>query len=325
MLRDRSAKVQNGPMFDWNDLRSFLAVARTGSTLAAGRTLRVSQTTVARRINALEAALGLTLFERRQAGYALTPTGEALLDQAEAVEAAVTGFGDAAGAQAREVSGTVKLTTQEIHVLTILSPILRDLHVAHPAIHIELDTSEQVRDLAAGAADIALRSMASPTGGGLVGRRIAPDPWTVYCSRAYADAHGVPRNRTPSFAAIRSSAAAARMSARLYEAWLERHQLEDAVAIRQASVTGLLAAVRSGFGLAALPSFIADHDPDLIRCLPPRRHDKVDLWLLTHERLRHVPRVRVVLDFLARAADAAGEGTKARLRRPGSGACRGSG
>lgn len=284
-------------MFDWNDLRSFLAVARTGSTLAAGRALRVSQTTVARRINALEGALGLTLFERRQAGYALTPTGEALLDQAEAVEAAVTGFGDVAGAQAREVSGTVKLTTQEIHVLTVLSPILRDLHVAHPAIHIELDTSEQVRDLAAGAADIALRSMASPTGGGLVGRRIAPDPWTVYCSRAYADAHGVPQSNGE----LRNHPLIGGGGANVgpyYEAWLRRHQLEDAVAIRQASVTGLLAAVRSGIGLAALPSFIADNDPDLIRCLPPSPHDKVELWLLTHERLRHEPRVRVVLDFL---------------------------
>lgn len=297
MLRDRSAKVQNGPMFDWNDLRSFLAVARTGSTLAAGRTRRVSQTTVARRINALEAALGLTLFERRQAGYALTPTGEALLEQAQAVEAAVTRFGDAAGAQAREVSGTVKLTTQEIYVVTILSPILRDLHAAHPAIHIELDTSEERRDLAAGVADIALRSSVSPTGGGLVGRRIAPDPWTLYCSRGYAEAHGVPRNG-PELRGHPIIGGGGGGVGPAYEAWLRRHHLEDAVAIRQASVTGLLAAVRSGFGLAALPSFIADHDPDLIRCFPPAENDKVALWLLTHERVRHVPRVRVVLDFL---------------------------
>src|SRR4051812_41895210 len=79
MLRSLPAKVQNGPMFDWNDLRSFLAVARTGSTLAAGRSLGVSQTTAARRVAALEGAVGLVLFERRQAGYALTPAGEALL------------------------------------------------------------------------------------------------------------------------------------------------------------------------------------------------------------------------------------------------------
>ena len=73
-------------MLDWNDLRYFLAVAREGSTLAAGRELRVSQTTVARRIAALEAALGFPLFEKRQAGYALTPAGEELLERAEQVE-----------------------------------------------------------------------------------------------------------------------------------------------------------------------------------------------------------------------------------------------
>lgn len=88
-------------MFDWNDLRAFLAVAETGSTLAAGRRLRVSQTTAARRVAALEAALGLTLFERRQAGYALTPNGEALLEAARAVEGAATGFAEAGAALSR--------------------------------------------------------------------------------------------------------------------------------------------------------------------------------------------------------------------------------
>src|SRR3546814_252239 len=70
------------------------------------------------------------------------------------------------------------------------------------------------------------------------------------------------------------------------------------VAIHHGTVTGMLAAVRSGFGLAVLPSFIADRDPDLVRCLPPLEGDPASLWLLTHERLRHTPRVRVVMAFL---------------------------
>src|SRR3546814_12517915 len=102
MWRNHSAKVQNvattrqvqdDAMFDWNDLRYFIAVAETGSTLAAGRTLRVSQTTVARRVAALEEALGLPLFERRQAGYTTTPAGAAFLGGATPVGAAVTGLG----------------------------------------------------------------------------------------------------------------------------------------------------------------------------------------------------------------------------------------
>ncbi len=192
MLRPRAAKVQNVAM-DWDDVRHFLAVARTGSTLAGGKALRVSQTTAARRVAALERTLGLALFERSQAGYRLTAAGEALLDGAGRMEAAAETLAAAAAAQARAVSGTVRLTTEELYVITILAPILRDLHAAFPAIRIELDTTERVRDLAADEADIALRSSVSPTGGGLVGRRIADDAWTVYCSTGYAAAHGIPR------------------------------------------------------------------------------------------------------------------------------------
>jgi molybdate transport repressor ModE-like protein len=93
-------------MLCWNDLRFFLAVARTGSTLAGAKALKVSQTTAARRVAALEEALGLQLFERRQAGYALTPAGEALVAQAEGVERAAGAFAEVAAAQARDASGS---------------------------------------------------------------------------------------------------------------------------------------------------------------------------------------------------------------------------
>jgi DNA-binding transcriptional LysR family regulator len=106
-------------MFDWNDLRYFLAVAEAGSTLAAGRALRVSQTTVARRITALEEALELQLFDRQQSGYVLTPAGEALLAKGKAVADASADFARAASAQARDLSGTVRLTTLELYAVTI--------------------------------------------------------------------------------------------------------------------------------------------------------------------------------------------------------------
>lgn len=284
-------------MLDWNDLRHFLAVARTGSTLAAGRTLRVSQTTAARRVAALEAELGLTLFERRPAGYRLTPAGEALVERAEAMESAASSFADAAANQSREVSGTVKLTVDEIYAVTLLAPLLRDLHDAHPAIRIELDTTEEKRDLAAGEADVALRMTDRPTGGGLVGRRITTDNWTIYCSRGYADAHGRPRSRRElkGHAFIGGGGPGVWI---YYRRWLEANGLADSVTMQHGTSTGLLAAVRAGVGLAVLPSLIADLDPDLIRCLPPEPGNERGLWLLTHERLRHTPRVRAVLDFL---------------------------
>ncbi|MEQ8309065.1 MAG: LysR family transcriptional regulator [Sphingopyxis sp.] len=285
-------------MYDWNDLKAFLAVAESGSTLAAAQAMRVSQTTVARRIAALEAATGVTLFERRQAGYALTPVGEAMLASAMAVRDAADRFGEAAGARSRDAGGTVSVTVMEIIAVTILPPILRDLRAEHPGIHIQLDTADEPRDLAAGAADIAIRSSKQPSGAGLVGRRIADNPWTVYCSRDYADRNGVPHNREQLAAHPFIGGGGGVWEP--YRAWLRQYGLEEAVVMQYDTATGLLSGVRAGMGLSVLPAYIADREPDLIRCLPPKSDDTTGLWLLTHERLRHVPRVRLVLDFLAR-------------------------
>lgn len=286
-------------MLDWNDLRYFLAVARDGSTLAASRALRVSQTTVARRIAALEAALGFPVFEKRQAGYVLTPVGKDLVERAEQVERAAGGFEDAAAAQSRDVSGTVKITTEEVYAITILAPLLRELHEKYPDIVIELDTSQQVRDLGAGEADISLRSTKnnSQLAAGLVGRQLCVDDWALYCSADYAARHGVPKNR----AQLKKHAFIGGGGGNLwihYQHWLQSLGLESQVAMHHATSGGLLSGVRSGFGIAVLPCVVADADPDLVQCLPPTSEHGRILWLFTHERCRHTPRVRAVIDFL---------------------------
>ena len=286
-------------MLDWNDLRYFLAVARDGSTLAAAKGLRVSQTTVARRISALEAALGFPLFEKRQAGYALTPAGEELRSRAEQVEQAAEAFSEAASAKSRDVSGTVKITTEEVYAITILAPLLRELHETYPDIVIELDTSQQVRDLGAGEADISLRSTKkdSQLAAGLVGRQLCIDDWALYCSRDYAARHGVPTTR----AEMKKHPFIGGGGGHLwihYQAWLQALGLESQVAMHHATSGGLLSGVRSGFGIAVLPCVVADGDPDLVRCVPPPAEHGRILWLFTHERCRHTPRVRAVIDFL---------------------------
>ncbi len=285
-------------MFDWNDLRYFLAVAREGSTLAAARKLRTSQTTVARRIAALEAALGMPLFDKRQAGYSLTPGGFDLMTRAEDVEASAIGFADAAAAQSRDISGTVKVTTEEVYSITLLAGILRELHERHPEIVIELDTNQQVRDLGAGEADISLRSTESANQpSGLVGRQLCTDDWALYCSRDYAARHGAPH----SIADLKDHPFIGGGGGNLwihYQAWLKMLRLESQVAMHHATSGGLLSGVRSGFGIAVLPCIVADADPDLIQCLPPRAQHERILWLFTHERCRHTPRVRAVIDFM---------------------------
>jgi DNA-binding transcriptional LysR family regulator len=286
-------------VLDWNDLKYFLAVARQGSTLAAAKSLRTSQTTVARRVAAMERALGIHLFEKRQAGYALTPDGQNLVGRAEAVEVALQGFSDAASAQSRSVSGTVKITTEEIYAITILAPLLRELHEAYPDIVIELDTSQAVRDLGAGEADISLRSTKQETQlpAGLVGRQLGVDDWALYCSRDYGTRNGVPRNR----AQLKKHSFIGGGGGNLwihYQNWLQSLGLEEQVAMHHATSGGLLSGVRSGFGIAVLPCVVADADPDLVQCLAPRGDHGRKLWLFTHERVRHTPRVRPLPDDL---------------------------
>ena len=284
-------------MLDWNDVRYFLAVAETGSTLAAGRKLGVSQTTAARRVTALEVALGVTLFERRAAGYRLTEQGQALLPFARDVSNRADKLVDAATLSVRDASGTVRLTVAEIYGVTVLAPILRDLHQAHPRIRIDLDTTEEVRDLAGGAADIALRCCVRPTGAGLIGRRVGTDNWNVYCSRGYAAAHGRPQRRRELAGHTMIGGGEPRIRS-YYQSWLERNNLMDAIAMQHDTSIGILSSVRAGIGIAALPCFVADQEPDLISCLRPDPENERGLWLLTHERLREVPRIRAVLDFL---------------------------
>ena len=284
-------------MMDWNDLRYFLAVADQGSTLAAGRALRVSQTTVARRIAALEESLGLQLFEKRQAGYTLTLAGEELVDRARQVELATDGFSEASAALVRDCSGVVRITTQEIFANTLLGPILKELHELHPQVVIEIDTQQELLDLGAGEADIALRSTAGEAPAGTVGRSLCIDDWTLYCSREYADRHGVPRRRKELLGHAIIGGGGGKLW-RHYEEWLRSLGLEGQVAMHHATSTGLLMAVRSGFGIAVLPCVVADGDPDLVQCIPPRANHNRSMWLLTHERVRHTPRVRLVIDFL---------------------------
>ena len=237
------------------------------------------------------------MFERRQAGYSLTEAGKELLGHARAVDAAANGLGEAASGYARDLSGTVRLTTEEIFANTVLGPLLRELHELHPQIVIDLDTERNIRDLGAGEADIALRSTASPQPAGVVGRRLCIDDWTLYCSRDYAKRHGVPKtkNELKNHALVGGGGG---NLGRAYGAWIHELGLDDQVAIHHSTSTGLLSAVRSGFGIAVLPCILADDEADLIRCLPPRRDHGRVMWLLTHERVRNTPRVRAVIDFL---------------------------
>jgi DNA-binding transcriptional LysR family regulator len=278
-------------MFDWNDLKFFLAVARDGSTLAAARTLKVSQATVSRRITLLEEVLGVELFARHASGYILTARGEALMPLAEGVETEVARFEAGLEAESRRLSGAVKLTTVESAASAWVIPALARLRESHPGIAVEVIASDTNLDLASGEADIAIRFGNRPEGDTLIVRRLAALEETVYASRELVTRLGRPVNAADLARYPLVADAAVR-----FNAWLEREVPEGRIVQRVNAISGILASVKSGIGAALLPCMIGDGARALVRLMPPIPELTTDCWLVTTDQARRQPHVRAAID-----------------------------
>ena len=281
-------------MIDWNDLRYFLSVAGAGSTSAAARQLGVNQSTVVRRIAALEHGLGLRLFNKRRDGYRLTPEGEALVQEATAVEASVQALTRRAAALDGALTGSLRVSS----VAMGLAPqLVNEFQRRHPGMKVILLIEDRYNDLSDGRADIALR--AGPPGNGtLVGRKLADISWAVYGSRGYVERYGSPAtpddlndHRLVGFEGAIEDITSAR--------WLRSVAPRCEFACRSNSVHGLLMAAKSGFGLALLPCEIGDAERDLIRVIGPQPELTVGFWILTHPPQRKRPKIRAFFDFMA--------------------------
>jgi DNA-binding transcriptional LysR family regulator len=297
-IAEGSAKMQNEPMFDWGDLRHFLAVARSGSTLAAAKLLCVNQTTVARRIATLEQALGERLFDRAAGGYRLTEVGAAMVQNAERVETEVEAFSRVIVQRSRKLSGVIRVTTNEVLADMLLTPWLGEFTERFSVVQVETIITERRLDLERGEADIAIRAAQTPiSGDGLVARRLARGKWGVYCSRSYAAEHGMPQS--PAQLVDHPIVAGMGMVADMEPDFMNRARAEGAV-IRSASssLVAVASAIRSGIGIGGLPCILGGLDPQLQRCFLYDESD-YDLMLITREEIRGLPHVRAFNDFIA--------------------------
>ncbi len=284
-------------MFDWNDLKYFLAVARHGSTLAAGRALEVDQTTVQRRVAELERRIGQALVKRQPTGYRLTEFGVAMLAHAERVEQAVRGFEQQVDAARDTAMGVVRVTCPEPIVLRLKqSALIERFHARYPGLRVEFVMSDRYLDLMKGEADIALRS-GDTDDGELVGRKLGDSLWAVYGSQRYVEQHGRPqqiedlaRHALIGFDDSLSNHRAA--------VWLRRVAPQGQIVARNNSVLGLVYSAKAGMGLAALPIPIGDAEPELVRILGPIA-ELTRIWrVLAAPDLRHTPRVSAFFDFI---------------------------
>ena len=289
-------------MFDWNDLRYFLAVAQHHSTTAAGRALKVDQSTVQRRLAELERRIGQPLVKRHPTGYRLTEFGQLLLPHAQDVERAVLGLQQNIGGAQREITGMVRVTCPEPLVYRITaSPLLERFNARYPGLKVEFLMSDRYLDLTKGEADIALRS-GDPQDGQLIGRKIADSLWAVYGSRKYVQQHGSPQD-LDGLAAHPLVGLDDSMSNHRASQWLRQAVPNGKVVARDNSVLGLIASVRAGVGLAALPTALGDAEPDLVRVLGPIP-ELARVWrILTTPELRRSPRVGAFFDFVVDQVD----------------------
>jgi DNA-binding transcriptional LysR family regulator len=264
---------------------------------AAAKTLGVTQSTVQRRVAELEERLGRQLVERHLGGYRLTELGQELQPAAESVESAVVGFERSLAASEKGLTGIIRVTCGSILADRLRrTPLIEAFHTRHPGLRVELVISDRFLDLSKREADLAIR-LGEPRDEALIGRKIGDAPWAVYASRGYVERHGRPHR--PEDIAQHAVIACGDPIAHYPGArWMQSVAPNATISTRSDNWPGLVLAVGSGAGLAALLVFQGDGENELVRVI-----DDIGLttpyYLLMHRDMQQTPRVRAFADFVA--------------------------
>ncbi len=283
---------------DWNHIRAFHATATTGSLSAAARTLGLTQPTLSRQVAALEAELGVSLFERIGRRLRLTGTGMELLDHVNDMSDAARSVAIAASGRVQGVRGRVSISTTDTYAAYILPPIIERIRREAPEITVAIMSSNALANLRHQEADIAIRHVA-PDDPALVGLHLHDSDAGFYAARTWIERHGMPARPEelagPELLGIED--------AERYIAHLRRIGIPmEAEAFRLVSDNSVVIweMVRRGMGVAAMLEEVATRTPGIVRLLPDLLSFAVPVWLVTHRELHSSRRIRVVHDILAR-------------------------
>lgn len=289
--------MDDSSAFDWNDIRIFLTVAREGSTLAASKKLTMNQTTVSRRMQALEQAMGLTLFERDTRGYSLTTQGSALLDAAASMEAAAENVALRANHLTRASDGKIRVTAAHSSMTHWVLPLISEFRKQNPDIYFETNAAEHYVSLENGEADIAIRAADKIDGDTLIIRKLPSVRWGIYCSKSYLAANGMPRTLDElSDHALLSYPEPMVQSVAVFK-WLDQHVDRDKIVSTVDSIITMSASLRTEEAVGVLPCVEGDPLPDLVMCFT---HVNLTsgLWLVASKEAYQEPRVRKFVKFV---------------------------
>ena len=275
--------------FDWDDLRYILSVAEAGSLAAAARRLGVNHTTVLRRINAFERSHGVRLFDRFPTGYALTAEGEQLLAAARSMSDVVDNLERKLRGRDLRLEGSIRLSTTDTLMASILPPVLAAFAKQHPETVLEISVTNVIADLTRHEADVAIRAAGKPPET-LVGRKLADVAWALYAAAGsdpitdLSEANWI----APDESLVRSA----------YARWLRENYPGARVAARSDSFVAMRDLAGQQIGIVALPCYLGDSSPDLLRVQDTVLADVTnELWVITHDDLRRTARIAAFLKF----------------------------
>ena len=284
------------PAPPWELLNAFLAVMRGGSLSSAARSLGVAQPTVRRQVEALEAALGAVLFTRSKAGLLPNEAAVAALGYVEVMASNAEALARSVSGSARSERGSVRVTCSEVIGVEVLPPMLVSLRAKHPQLDVELVATNRREDLLRREADVAVR-MVRPTQSALIAARVGSLPLGLFAHEDYLAAHPAPvkaRDLASQHCLIGSDRDRGVVDA------LRAKGVEvdpGSFALRTDSDLAQLAAVRAGLGVGVCQLAIARRTPALRRVLPSLGF-ALEVWVVMHEDLAGVRRVRAVFDHL---------------------------
>jgi DNA-binding transcriptional LysR family regulator len=285
---------------NWDDVRIFLAVARAGQILGAGRRLELNHATVSRRVAALEDSLGAKLFRRLTTGSELTPAGERFLAVAERMEADMIAARSELTGGDEAISGTVRIGAPDGFGVAFLASRLGALTAQHRDLRIQLVPVPRSFSLSRREADIAITTE-RPSEGRLVAQKLVDYSLGLYASRDYAQANGLPATQ----AELQNHRLIGYVPDLVFSpslAYAQEFSPDWDAAFSISSALGQVEAVRSGAGIGILHAFIARALPELmlVQAAKPIRRA---YWLVYHESVRPLLRIQVVAGFIIDAVE----------------------
>ena len=278
-------------LLKWDDLRCLLAVERAGTLSGAARLLRVDQTTVGSRLDALQVSLGTSLVERDEGGCRLTAAGSRAASTAARMDEAALELGRDIGGLDAGVDGTVRVATAGGFV-PVLAGALRELRERYPRLRLELNTGTALVNMVRRDADLAIR-MTRDNQPSLLAKRVGHIQWGLYASESYLRRRGPVRSLDGhdliGFGDVLGRTTGGQ--------WLARHAAGAKITVRVSDLLSGLAAAVEGMGVIATPAFLVARESGL---MPVHRTQigGADFFLVTHRELARIPRVRAVIDHL---------------------------